>query len=607
MKSYKLFYRLLLIVFFLIFLPIRSFAADFKTDYKAEYFPQESSEGIDTKVKFTITITNLQSDVYVKKITLSFPNEFAVDDVYVLDNNARLTPQIVTKELYTEMQLEFSDPRIGRDNVNTFYLEFNQKNIVQASGNLWEVMLPTLNKETRNSYQVILHLPQISSKKISIAKPKPDEIIGDQIIWNNPETKTIYAVLGSYQYYQLKLNYHLDNPKIVPVYTDIALPPDTLYQKIYLNSLKPLPSQIFIDDDGNLLARYILKPKEKNDIIYDGLLEVYTSPREEVLNNVRLNINKQKKYLYRSDKNWSLDETQIINNPKNIKDIYFFVVNSLSYDYHRLSSNNTRLGASQALKNKNKAVCVEFTDVFIALARERGIMSREIQGYGYSQNNKFRPLSLSSDILHSWPEYYDEKLGIWVPVDPTWENTSGIDYYSSFDFNHIVFAIHGKKSDYPLPAGMYKFDNSQDIIIKPVINKPEDRIEIKINSINIDNNLFNNKKYQGKLTVENNSNVYLWNIPIEYLSKNIVLENNKETIDVLAPYQKKEIIFNFQPKNLKVKSAGQLIINIYGNTLYNKLFNIFPYYYQIAYLISLVIISLTIIIFLKKILTRHGN
>ena len=88
---------------------------------------------------------------------------------------------------------------------------------------------------------------------------------------------------------------------------------------------------------------------------------------------------------------------------------------------------------------------MEFTDLFIAIAREKGIYSREIQGYGFSLDQKLQPLSLSSDILHAWPEYYDTKTESWIAVDPTWENTSGINYFSSFDLNHIVFVIHGKK------------------------------------------------------------------------------------------------------------------------------------------------------------------
>jgi transglutaminase-like putative cysteine protease len=52
-------------------------------------------------------------------------------------------------------------------------------------------------------------------------------------------------------------------------------------------------------------------------------------------------------------------------------------------------------------------VCLEFTDLFIAIARAAGIPAREIDGFGYTQNAINRPISIDEDILHAWPEYYD--------------------------------------------------------------------------------------------------------------------------------------------------------------------------------------------------------
>jgi hypothetical protein len=103
------------------------------------------------------------------------------------------------------------------------------------------------------------------------------------------------------------------------------------------------------------------------------------------------------------------------------------------------------------------ATCQEYTDVFIALARANHIPARRLVGYAQTQNQKLRPASLAGDILHAWPEYYDEKLGQWIPVDPTWgDTTGGVDYLHQLDLNHIVFAINGESSILPYPVGSYK-------------------------------------------------------------------------------------------------------------------------------------------------------
>ncbi len=58
----------------------------------------------------------------------------------------------------------------------------------------------------------------------------------------------------------------------------------------------------------------------------------------------------------------------------------------------------------------------------------------------------FGPLSLIADVLHAWPEYYDQQQNVWVAIDPTWaDTTGGIDYFSKLDLRHLTFAIQGQE------------------------------------------------------------------------------------------------------------------------------------------------------------------
>ena len=140
----------------------------------------------------------------------------------------------------------------------------------------------------------------------------------------------------------------------------------------------------------------------------------------------------------------------IIDEAKNLKTakgIYDFVSTKLKYDYERVKPNVERLGAVNALNNPNSAICMEFTDLFIALARAAGIPAREVNGFAYTENPKIQPLSLVNDVLHAWPEYYDYEKGVWIPVDPTWASTTGgVDYFNKLDLRHFTFVMHGKSS-----------------------------------------------------------------------------------------------------------------------------------------------------------------
>lgn len=67
-----------------------------------------------------------------------------------------------------------------------------------------------------------------------------------------------------------------------------------------------------------------------------------------------------------------------------------------------------RLGADQALRT-GRGDCDEFTDLFITLARIRGIPCRRLTGYFIHQtNNDAEP--------HAWTELLSPTLG-WIPVD----------------------------------------------------------------------------------------------------------------------------------------------------------------------------------------------
>ncbi len=468
----KGFVLILFLIFFLY--PSQILADDFTTDYEVNYYLEEGSNGVESSVEFNIRITNKTSTVYVKKFGISFPNNFQIKNIKAQDDRGVITPVVTSESKSNRIELEFTNPNIGKNTVNNFNLQFNQDNLFKINGNVWEVILPTIENKGDSNYKITVHLPNNNNRKISIAKPNPDLVTGNQIIWNNPKTKTVYAVFGESQYYESELIYHLINPKLTPVYTEVAFPPDTLFQKIYISSINPKPNLTYLDEDGNFMGRYYLNPKENKTVRFKGTIEVFVKPRQSMLPYIQSKIEDQKKYLFNETKYWKLSDFNQIASLKNPQEIYEFTRDTFEYDYDKLEGDNERLGAELALKNPTKAVCVEFSDLFIAISREKGIPSREIQGYGLSQDPQLRPLSLTADILHSWPEYFDSISKQWKPVDPTWENTSGIDYFSSFDLNHIVFAIHGKRPDYPLPAGMYKQEDSQDILIKATKNIPEE-------------------------------------------------------------------------------------------------------------------------------------
>ena len=390
-------------------------------------------------------------------------------------------------------------------------------------------------------------MPLGKNRKLSLAKPLPDLVTFDKVVWNNYSGRSIYAVFGTEQRYSLNLTYHISNPNVYRVYTDVAFPPDTLYQKIVIDSIIPPPDLVFSDSDGNFMGRYNLNTKEAKQIQFTGIASIFTLPRSDYIEYTQEQFqNDQIKTLFDVQPLWKLDsETPVTSS--NIEDHFDYTLKTLTYNFNRIIKGNSRMGAAQALKYPDQAVCTEFSDVLISSARQRGIYVREMQGFAFANEQELRPIQQDSDILHSWVEYYDTKKNIWVPIDPTWQSTSGIDYFNSFDFNHIVFAIHGKKADYPYPAGSYKSaPGGQDIRIEPTtdILAEKKKLTAAFTLLPLPSG---ENAFTVDLEVTNVGNVAEWNIPLTISAENATMDAPSQSISHLYPFEKKKISIHFKP------------------------------------------------------------
>lgn len=556
--SVKKILTLFIFLFFaIIFIPKLSFVYSQETHkiiFTSEYFPQSDGNSI---VKINAQITHLRSDLTVKEIYLTFPKNFNISDVWAVDNSGNVYIERKDFDNYFNLKLSFASPPVGKNSQNNISLTFTQRNLFKLKGNVWEVILPVIRDKKESPTSIVFHLPPNVDKKLSLSKPKPNLIKNNRIYWENPKEKTIYATFGKSQFYKVILSYHLKNDNLFPTSFEIAFPPETLYQSIFINKIYPSPQNVYLDDDDNYMARYTLNPKEKKEIVFDGYIETFVEPQQVLFPYFKKKFTKNKNQYLSSQEFWELDENilnlELIKDLKKPYAIYRFVVDHLDYSYSKIEKKPERLGANKTFLDNKNVVCTEFTDLFVALAREKGIPAREINGYAYSEERYFRPLSLISDILHAWPEYFDESKGIWVPIDPTWEKTSGIDYFSSLDFNHLVFVNHGKSSTYPLSAGLYKTEKTKDVSIDIVESIPNPIINYQVNE-NIKEILNPNTSYNVKISIKNLSNIYLKNRTLLLKAEGIVFEPQDIKFDLFPPFAEK--IYHIKLKTLQINKKN---------------------------------------------------
>lgn len=442
---------------------------DFETTSYLEYKISESGK---TLVTNTISIKNIKSNYFPKSYSLNL-NSIFPQNISAYETGRKLNVKVDENNASTNLKIDFNEASVGKDSIKTFVIAYDTESLTRKSGEVWEVTVPKLiDPQIYKDYKIILSIPKLWGDAAYIS-PEPKDIkdLVDRNLYifdkESMSNSMITAGFGKYQAFKFALTYHLENTDQKRSIKEIALPPDTSTQIVFYNEITPKPDKLYTDIDGNWIGSYTLSKNQAITVSAKGSVQIIASPK--ISNNASYI---PANYLTSPDNYWQSDDPKIKNIAKyltNPQEIYNYVVKTLKYNYERVNPVYDRLGALKALEDPNNALCMEFTDLFIALSRASGIPAREINGYAYSQNTMEQPMSLVGDLLHSWPEYWNKDKNVWIPIDPTWENTTGgTDYFNKTDLNHFAFVIHGNNSSKPYSAGSFKFgkEPQKDVFVE---------------------------------------------------------------------------------------------------------------------------------------------
>lgn len=605
MKKFFLFFVVLLSLFTIhcsLFTGSARAEGEFNTDFDVTYKVSES--GVTT-VTNRITLTNVFSNLYATSYSLVLDSMEPTNIKAYSEHGASYPVNTTRDEKTTTIAVEFPDQVVGKDKSRTFYVSFDEPSFAIRTGEVWEITIPRISQSADfSSYYTTLSIPETFGQEAYIS-PRPVSVSSSGPFKNYSFSKAsmektgVVAGFGQFQVFSFTLNYHLENPLARPATTQIALPPDSAFQKVYYTNLYPKPTSIEIDLDGNWIASYDLKNRERIDVTASGSVQIFSTLRKfPPPSSKSLNQNLQSTSYWQSS---SPQISSLAQGLKTPKAIYDYVTQTLTYDYSRVRPNVDRLGATAALTTPESAICMEFTDLFIALARASGIPAREINGYAYTENPEIQPLSLVNDVLHSWPEYYDAQQLAWIPVDPTWGSTTGgVDFFNKLDLRHFSFVIHGTDDSKPYAPGSYKLgSNPQKDVFVSFGSLPEERnSKVKISAevggwIPFLPNKLN-------LIIQNPGPVALYS-----LTPSVLFDNKKQTSDIfiesLLPFQTfettLEIPFSFlgtnTPETVTVEVEGESVSVPTNKTLVVIINLIFIF-------VSAILILLTFLFRLKK-------
>lgn len=410
----------------------------------------------NASVTHQFQLINNFSTIYAKEYQLTIPQK-SVDKLLATDNSGNIVKNVQNQNDKTIINLVFNQPKLGKDATTDFQVSYFLPKLATPKGKTWEVFLPQPPPSQETTLN--LDLPTIfGTLSFASIKPVMQSVNGNTqhlTFQLSDNTNKIGLAFGQSQLFNLNLSYFLENATNQIVTKEVPLPPDTDSQTVIYQKIDPLPQNINIDQDGNWLATYLLNPNQK--------INIKASGQVKIINNKNIPVSIDSVSYLKSTTYWPVSDpiiAAIAAKLSHANSIYDFVVQTLTYDYNRLGQSQRR-GALAALEQPQQSLCTDFTDLFITIARAKGIPAREIQGFAYSNNSKIKPINTTADVLHAWPQFYDKTSQSWKSIDPTWgKTTNGVDFFHDLDLNHITFVIHGQSDQYPPPPGSFRSSNS---------------------------------------------------------------------------------------------------------------------------------------------------
>lgn len=544
-------------------------AGEFATAYDVLY---EVSETGKTLVTQEVALTNQTESFYATEYSLTVGSA-AIVNVAAFDSQGPVLDKVTRGEETTTIHLVFNDQVAGLGNTLNWKLTYESTDVAVKNGQIWEINTPRLSKDTTiNEYRLTFSVPSSFQDLLYIfPEPADREVIGGRQQFyfekNNLGNYGVSAAFGKYQVFSFRLNYELTNPNFFPVTIKIPLPPNTDYQAVILDRLEPAPVNVEVDEDGNWLAIYKLASNEEVTVEAEGYAKIFAASQS--LSPAKLSLAAQQAYL-KPQKYWESDDSQIQALARELKTpqkIYNFVVQTLDYSQERLAAEKIeRRGAAKALVEPDTSICMEFTDLFVALCRAAGIPARGLNGFAYTSDEKRRPLGLlgdsGQDVLHAWAEYYDDQRG-WVPVDPTWEDTTkGIDFFNKLDLSHFVFVIHGFSSEQPFPPGSYKRDSSSQpqVIVNFAPEVPEKSLEPEV-VFDLPQSVISGLPFSGQVKIVQKGNAAYYPTEIEIKSDFFQLTSDVSfSLEPQPPFSQREFAISLKSPKVTKNSLETITV-----------------------------------------------
>ncbi len=334
----------------------------------------------------------------------------------------------------------------GKDKTWKLSLSYKSK-ILSELGKVKAIQIPALSRTglAITSQKTVVAADLEIGLAVALPAPtKTDIAVGEQIFTyenkTGPVGDAVTLVFGDDTAVLVDIASELKNSGWWWKTVELTLPPDTNQQQVLLSSLEPKPSNVRLDQDGNILAQYKLGPKKSINVTAKAMVNVknlsYSLDSKKTLNDIEQSL--KDLYTEATDK-WLGGQLEVDVNPVSsvseiAKTIYDAVVAKARTD--------AALDSNQDLRNTAIDSLGKYADMLIGELRANGVPARAVLGKIASDGQ----FILGGGISHTWVEAYIPDTG-WVTMDPALAAYG--DYFGSSEVLHIGLALWGVSDDSP--------------------------------------------------------------------------------------------------------------------------------------------------------------
>lgn len=416
------------------------------------------------------------------------------DSITLTDSEGRNIAYTTQDTAGGNLVIQFAFPRdITYYSPYTVTLDYKSYGLLIKSGNIRDIYVPAFSKDyvfTDGQYEEEVNTKVIIPKSlgsINFSLPSNNQTDnGDSTIMTFSKEdlvgQTAWIQVGTQQFYSfsLKQDYTSTSPFSITNNTYKILIPrnvsaGVINQKVFFSKISPEPASVEKDELGNLFATFKVPSNESGQIIIEGYAELDQDNSVDFKNSGKLSdidpaiidANTSAAPYWESDSPEIEAAVTDIFKGKDINTmsiyeiseaVYTFVTDRIDYSNIKRFGINERQGALATLRG-GAAVCMEYSDLYIALMRAAGVPARAAFGFGYSALDDAQGGADSTS--HQWAEVYIPNLKSWIGVDTTWGENGNI--LIGGDLNHFYTHVANVSPNIPSTTEVRLLGGSAEI------------------------------------------------------------------------------------------------------------------------------------------------